>query len=79
MRLANAPSPSNDELQNNTFDNFVLHAKWKAIGNDANMFFNCGESRIQMTPPANVMWLWSAQKPSRGWFDLLTSQWVRWP
>ncbi len=39
MRLANAPSPSNDELQNNTFDNFVLHAKWKAIGNDADMFF----------------------------------------
>ena len=36
---ANAPSPMNDELENKTFNNFVWRAKFKAAGNDADMFF----------------------------------------
>ncbi len=39
LKLANAPSPSNDELENHVFDNFIWRAKFKIIGSDANMFF----------------------------------------
>jgi len=39
LKLANAPSPGNDELQNHTFDNFIWRAKFKIVGSDADMFF----------------------------------------
>jgi len=39
LKLANAPSPGNDELENHVFDNFIWRAKFKIIGSDANMFF----------------------------------------
>lgn len=39
LKHADAPAPNNNELQEYTFDNFAWHAKFKVVGNDADMFF----------------------------------------
>jgi hypothetical protein len=39
LRHADAPSPTNPELQNHSFDNFVWKAKFKVVGSDAEMFY----------------------------------------
>jgi len=39
LKIADAPTSGNDELQNHTFDNFMWRTKFSVTGNDADMFF----------------------------------------
>lgn len=60
---ANAPSGGGDELQEQTFENFVWHLKFKMIGNDADMFFMWRVSHDADATKRYVIVLGAKQRP----------------